>query len=67
MRVRESLIIEESILKQIDEIAGEKNRRAATIERALTEFIAREQRKSKANGAAVPEPAKAKKVSTLKR
>ncbi|MEO8648138.1 MAG: hypothetical protein ABI539_03130 [Acidobacteriota bacterium] len=48
MRVRESLIIEESILKKIDEIAGEKHRRAATIEKALTEFIAREERKAKA-------------------
>ena len=49
MRVRQSLIIEESILKRIDEIAGEKNRRAATIERALTEFIAREDKKLKAD------------------
>jgi predicted transcriptional regulator len=57
MRVRQSLIIEESILKRIDEIAGEKNRRAATIERALTEFIAREDKKLKA---APPVPATAK-------
>jgi hypothetical protein len=70
MRVRESLIIEESILKKIDEIAGEKNRRAATIERALTEFIAREDRKAKAKP---PEPetpkskAKAKAVAFVKR
>jgi len=49
MRVRESLIIEESILKKIDEIAGEKHRRAATIERALTEFIAREEKKARSN------------------
>ena len=53
MRVRESLIIEEAILKKIDEIAGEKHRRAATIERALTEFIAREERKAKSKP---PEP-----------
>ena len=66
MRVRESLIIEESILKKIDEIAGEKNRRAATIERALTEFIAREERKNKVI-AAVPEPVKSKRASTAKR
>lgn len=57
MRVRQSLIIEESILKRIDEIAGEKNRRAATIERALKEFIAREDKKSQA---APPPPATAK-------
>jgi predicted transcriptional regulator len=48
MRVRESIIIEESILKQIDEIAGQKQRRAAIIEKALTEFIEREARKTKA-------------------
>ena len=47
MRVRESIIIEESILKQIDEIAGQKQRRAAIIEKALTEFIEREARKKK--------------------
>jgi metal-responsive CopG/Arc/MetJ family transcriptional regulator len=70
MRVRESLIIEESILKKIDEIAGEKNRRAATIERALTEFIAREEKKAKSKP---PEPetpkskAKAKAVAFAKR
>ncbi|MFL6467816.1 MAG: hypothetical protein ACJ72Z_07640 [Pyrinomonadaceae bacterium] len=70
MRIRESLIIEESILKKIDEIAGEKHRRAATIERALSEFIAREEKKAKAKP---PEPetpkskAKAKAVALAKR
>jgi len=70
MRVRESLIIEETILKKIDEIAGEKHRRAATIERALTEFIAREEKKAKSKP---PEPetpkskAKAKAVALAKR
>lgn len=59
MRVRQSLIIEESILKRIDEIAGEKHRRAATIEKALKEFIAREDKKAKANPPA-PAPATAK-------
>ena len=60
MRVRESLIIEESILKKIDEIAGEKHRRAATIERALTEFIAREERKARTKPAVVVPAAKGK-------
>ena len=64
MRVRESLIIEESILKKIDEIAGEKHRRAATIERALTEFIAREEKKARSNPApVVVERGKAKRKS----
>lgn len=70
MRVRESLIIEETILKKIDEIAGEKNRRAATIERALTEFIAREERKAKAKPVEPETPkskAKAKAVAFAKR
>ena len=57
MRIRESLIIEETLLKKIDEIAGEKHRRAATIERALTEFIAREEKKAKSKP---PEPVTAK-------
>jgi len=66
MRVRESLIIEESILRKIDEIAGEKNRRAATIERALTEFIAREEKKARSKPAA-PESAKTRAIATAKR
>ena len=44
MRTRTNIIIEESILAQIDAIAGEKNKRAAVIERALLEFIAREEK-----------------------
>ena len=70
MRVRESLIIEETILKKIDEIAGEKHRRAATIERALTEFIAREEKKAKLKPAEPETPkskAKAKAVTFAKR
>jgi predicted transcriptional regulator len=66
MRVRESLIIEESILRKIDEIAGEKNRRAATIERALTEFIAREEKKARSKPAA-PESAKTRAIAAVKR
>ena len=68
MRVRQSLIIEESLLKKIDEIAGEKHRRAATIEKALTEFIAREERKAKAAPAAPEKAVKAgKTVAAAKR
>ena len=62
MRVRETFIIEETILKKIDEIAGEKNKRAATIETALKEFIAREEKKAKAKPAA-PETAKSKAIA----
>ena len=47
-------------MKKIDEIAGEKHRRAATIERALTEFIAREERKARTKPPAVVPPAKGK-------
>jgi hypothetical protein len=65
MRVRESLIIEESILKKIDEIAGEKLRRAATIERALTEFIAREERKARTKPAVVAAATKGKGKSIV--
>ncbi len=51
MRVRASLILDEVLLAQIDEIAGEKVRRAATIETALREFIAREKKKASKNPA----------------
>jgi metal-responsive CopG/Arc/MetJ family transcriptional regulator len=51
MRVRVPLIIEESILQEIDLIAGEKHRRAATIETALREYIARQARKAKSDAA----------------
>jgi hypothetical protein len=60
MRIRVPLIIEESIMKKIDEIAVEKHRRAATIEKALTEFIAREERKAKSKPAESPVTAKTK-------
>ena len=63
MRVRIPLIIEESLIKEIDEIAGEKHRRAATIETALREYIARQQRKMKAN----PPEATAKVTASAKR
>ncbi len=46
MRQRVNLIIEEEILNKIDEIAQEKNKRAATIEKALLQFIAREEKKA---------------------
>ena len=45
MRMRTNIIIEEEILKKIDEIAVEKNKRAAVIEKALLQFIAREEKK----------------------
>lgn len=49
MRIRTNLIIEESLLKKIDQLAGDKNKRAATIETALREFIEREEIKEAAN------------------
>ena len=49
MRIRTNLIIEESLLKKIDAIAGDKNKRAATIETALREFIEREEIKEANN------------------
>lgn len=66
MRVRTPLIIEESLLKKIDEIAGEKHRRAAVIETALREFIAREEKKAKSKPAA-PVTAKSKAVAAARR
>jgi predicted transcriptional regulator len=45
MRIRTNLIIEEKILAKIDQLAGEKHKRAAVIEKALLEYIAREEAK----------------------
>lgn len=45
MRTRTNIILEESILKKIDIIAGEKQKRAAIIETALREYIEREEAK----------------------
>ncbi len=49
MRTRVNLIIEESLLAKIDQLSGDKNKRAATIETALREFIAREEIKEANN------------------
>jgi len=38
-------------MKKIDEIAGEKQRRSIIVETALREYVAREERKRKANPA----------------
>ena len=65
MRVRTNIIIEEEVLTKIDAIAGEKNKRAAVIEKALREFIAREELKE-ANKP-VTEIIKEKTVSGTKR
>lgn len=48
MRARVNIILEESILAKIDAIAGEKPKRAAIIEKALLEYIAREEKKAPA-------------------
>ena len=49
MRIRTNLIIEETLLAKIDRLAGDKNKRAATIEAALREYIEREEAKEAAN------------------
>jgi metal-responsive CopG/Arc/MetJ family transcriptional regulator len=66
MRIRTNLIIEESLLRKIDAIAGDKNKRAAVIETALREFIEREEIKEAANPK--PPEVNGKKVApTIKR
>ena len=65
MRIRTNLIIEETLLTKIDRIAGDKNKRAATIETALREFIEREEAKEAANPQ--PEVAAEKAGSGTKR
>ncbi len=49
MRIRTNLIIEETLLVKIDRLAGDKNKRAATIETALREYIEREEIKEANN------------------
>ncbi len=49
MRTRTNIIIEEEILAKIDALAGEKHKRAAVIETALREYIAREESKAPVN------------------
>ena len=51
MRVRTNIIISEDILAKIDRLAGDKNKRAATIETALREYIEREEIKEANNPA----------------
>ncbi len=45
MRIRTNIIISEDILKRIDVLAGEKQKRAAVIEIALREYVEREEKK----------------------
>jgi metal-responsive CopG/Arc/MetJ family transcriptional regulator len=47
MRIRTQLIIPDDVLAKIDEIAGEKHRRAIVVETALREYIDREESKPK--------------------
>ena len=47
MRIRTQLIIADDVMAKIDEIAGEKHRRAIVVETALREYIAREEAKPK--------------------
>jgi predicted transcriptional regulator len=48
MRLRTQLIIDDAVMQKIDEIAGEKNRRAAVVEAALLDYIAKHGDKAKA-------------------
>lgn len=59
MRIRTSLILEESLLAKIDELAGEKQRRAGIIESALREYISRQERAARKN----PAPASVTKAA----
>jgi predicted transcriptional regulator len=52
MRIRTQLIIADDVLAKIDEIAGEKHRRAIVVETALREYIAREESNLKKKPAA---------------
>ena len=47
MRIRTQLVIDDAVMAKIDEIAGERHRRAIVVETALKEYIERESRKRK--------------------
>ena len=61
MRIRTQLIIDDTVMARIDEIAGEKHRRAIVVETALKEYIAREDAKQKANPSADAKAAEGKR------
>ena len=46
MRARIALVISEDLLAKVDAIAVDKQKRSAVIERAIREFIAREESKT---------------------
>ena len=46
MRVRTNIILPDDLLAKIDVIAGERLKRAAVIETALREYVAREEKKT---------------------
>ena len=58
MRIRTQLIIADDVMARIDEIAGEKHRRAIVVETALREYIAREDAKPKKKIVGAKTPAK---------
>lgn len=66
MRTRTNIILEESILKRIDTLAGEKHKRAAVIETALREFLEREEAKLPPPDAEAEVAANGKAVSRTK-
>ncbi len=49
MRIRTQLVIDDAVMAKIDEIAGERHRRAIVVEAALKEYIARDEAKRKKN------------------
>ena len=55
MRIRTQLVIDDAVMARIDEIAGERHRRAIVVETALKEFIEREDRKRKPKAAPAEE------------
>ena len=56
MRLRTQLIIEDTVMQKIDEIAGEKHRRAIVVETALREYIERYEAKQPKRKATPKEP-----------
>jgi metal-responsive CopG/Arc/MetJ family transcriptional regulator len=49
MRARIALVIEEKLLERVDLVAGDKLKRSATILKAITEFLEREEAKAPKN------------------
>jgi metal-responsive CopG/Arc/MetJ family transcriptional regulator len=65
MRVRTQLIIEDTVMQKIDEIAGEKHLRAKVVETALREYIERYEASPKRKAKVPADPKEKAKAAAI--